>query len=631
MAVFGLDFGTTNSLVAYVDVEGDEAVPLLDRGNPLPDPSVLWYHGTECVAGKDAKDRLTRPVLGVSGDVVRSPKRYLGIGTPIHVAGRVLTPAEIVADFFRYLRKACERRLCGLLGRLEFDRAVLTIPVQLTGRGRQDLREAAGIVGIHVDQFVHEPLAALYGHLRSRPDFQRQFATLRDQVVLVFDWGGGTLDLTLCRFESGSIVQVQNLGNDLVGGDRFDERIVSFVKEKHVQAYGLRSWPDAEQSEGSRARLFQECEFAKIDLSSRTQYTVHVRECLRIKGPASELRVVVTREDLIELTRDLVKSGIGTIDRLLTSAGQKEESVAFCLSTGGMVRVPYVQEQLQQLFGISRVQFAEHGDRIIAQGAAWIAHDRSRACLAKPFEILDADNTYVPIVHAGEALPGEGQTKKEEIHFYCVDPRDGFAKLQFARPKEPARTQPGDPRQVYDTLTVRVDPDARPLVERLVVGVEIDENLVVHVCAESTGRGSKAETEIHDLEFGLRLGSPGERENGSGDERKTDGRLLRTGERRVADPGKIALRSNVTQITPRKDGRCLIPGEMIPPSWNIRRPVFTQRQRDEQAYYIPCGLCGRLIYQIRRDGCKEPACPESREYSKRIKGDPSKEPEGRAR
>ena len=216
---------------------------------------------------------------------------------------------------------------------------------------------------------------------------------------------------------------------------------------------------------------------------------------------------MISRDDLVTLTRDLVQDGIETISRLLASAGQGDASIAFCLVTGGMVRMPYIREQLQQRFGLSRVRFAEHGDQIIAQGAAWIAHDRHRLCLAKPFEILDADNCYIPIIQAGQTLPVEGHTKQVPVNLYCVDPRDGFAKLQFARPKQPTRMQPQDPRQVYTTLMLRVDQRAKPLVERLAVNIAIDENLVVNVSAESTVRLDRVEATIHDLEFGLKIGS----------------------------------------------------------------------------------------------------------------------------
>ena len=593
MAVFGLDFGTTNSLAAYV--EGDQAVALLDR-QERPHPSVVQYHGTECVVGRDAKAQLSERTGGIVGDIVRSPKRFLATGQSIPVAGRTLRPAEVVAEIFQHLRRDARSR--GLTGR-EFDRAVVTIPIHLPGQGREELREAANAAGIRVDQFVHEPFAALYGHLRPQADFDRQLAALRDQVVLVFDWGGGTLDLTLCRFERGTIVQIQNLGNDLIGGDRFDERLLNFVKKKHEQAHGLTSWPG--EGEGARARLLEECELAKIELSRKSAHTIFVRNCLRIAGPARDLHVTISRDELVSQTADLVHQAAATVDRLLSSADQKDTGVAFCLATGGMVRMPYVREQLQQRFGLSRVRIAEHGDRIIAQGAAWIANDQHRLCLAKPFEILDADDTYVPIIHAGQALPVEGQTTQIPIHFYCVDPRDGIAKLQFARPKQPSRVQPAHPRQIYTTLTLRVDPRAQPLVERLAVNLTIDENLIVNVSAQSTVRRDRVEAAIHDLEFGLRLDGRGKLGPAEDTE---EGHAANAPRRRrgtaVANPTAVALRSNVVRHRTRTD---LVPGEMI--TWNTQS-FLTDRQRQEHEYYLPCCACHRLIYEIQRDGCTNP-------------------------
>ena len=387
----------------------------------------------------------------------------------------------------------------------------------------------------------------------------------------------------------------------MVGGDRFDERIQNFVKDKHAQEHGLTTWPG--ETDGAQARLLEECEIAKIDLSTGTTHTIFVRNYLRAEGPARDLNVTITRDELVALTRDLVQDGATTVDRLLSSTSQKDTAVALCLATGGMVRMPYIHEQLQQRFGLSRIRFAPHGDRIIAEGAAWIAHDRQRLCFAKPFEILDADGSYVAIVHAGQTLPVEGQTKQVPINFYCVDPRDGIAKLQFARPKQPSRVQPADPRQVYTTLTLQVDPRATPLVERLAINLKIDDNLVVHVTAKSTVRGDMVEAAIHDLEFGLQLQIPGEptRQN-AGAERKrgTATTTWRPRARTVTNPSAIALRSNVTWSDVRTN---LIPGEMI--KWDTRSAI-TERQHQEHVYYIPCCLCHRLVYQIQRDGCTHP-------------------------
>jgi molecular chaperone DnaK len=111
----------------------------------------------------------------------------------------------------------------------------MTIPVRLDGGGRRRLREAARKAGIGVVQFVHEPLAALYSYLRSQRDYRRRLAELDGCRVLVFDWGGGTLDLTLCQVQRDQIVQIANLGDDDVGGDRFDELVRNHARDAHAQ------------------------------------------------------------------------------------------------------------------------------------------------------------------------------------------------------------------------------------------------------------------------------------------------------------------------------------------------------------------------------------------------------------
>jgi hypothetical protein len=176
------------------------------------------------------------------------------------------------------------------------------------------------------------------------------------------------------------------------------------------------------------------------------------------------------------------------IDQLLDSVGMKEASVAFCLATGGMVQMPSIHEQLLERFGVSRLERPEHGDRIIASGAAWIAHDDLAISLAKPIEVLHADMSYVPLLQEGIFLPKEGRSIEEKWKFYCVDPRDGHAKFELARPKVPNRNQASDPRQIYNTLTIKVDETARPLRERLDLRLVIDHDLIATVTASSSLR-----------------------------------------------------------------------------------------------------------------------------------------------
>jgi molecular chaperone DnaK len=228
--VFGLDFGTTNSLAAFV--QNGRVLSLTGEDN-LPHPSVVWFHGSETIVGRKAKQHLSQTGTAVLGDLVRSPKPFLGSGGNIHVGGIDRSPRDVVAEIIRHIRTdALSRKYRGM----NFDRAIITIPVNMAGRARRELRDAALRVGLHIVQFVHEPLAALYGHLRSLPEteFKRRMAVLEGQTALVFDWGGGTLDLTLCKFIGGTLVQIQNKGDNNVGGDKFDERLVRNARSEHA-------------------------------------------------------------------------------------------------------------------------------------------------------------------------------------------------------------------------------------------------------------------------------------------------------------------------------------------------------------------------------------------------------------
>jgi molecular chaperone DnaK len=192
--IFGLDFGTTNSLLSVIGRDG-RPIHLTDEKD-RPHPSVVWYRGGDVIVGRRARENLDGGAEAITGSFVRSPKRLLDQDAPIHVGGRDLDPRDVVAEVLQFLR---EDAATGQPVKRQVERAVMTIPVKLDGAGRRRLREAAKKAGIGIVQFVHEPLAALYAYLRSTTDYRRRLAELDGCRILVFDWGGGTLDLTLAK------------------------------------------------------------------------------------------------------------------------------------------------------------------------------------------------------------------------------------------------------------------------------------------------------------------------------------------------------------------------------------------------------------------------------------------------
>lgn len=495
--VFGLDFGTTNSLAARVvrrDGAGARAVTYVHEGRPHP--SVVLYRGDQVVVGRAAKDQLATVGAGVVGDAVVSPKAQLGRDQPFHVAGASRTPREVVAEILRHVyQDACDQ------SELTFDEAVVTIPVNMGGRGRRDLRRAAADAGFSIRQFVHEPLAALYAYLRESQDWERRVAELEGKLMLVVDWGGGTLDLTLCQLVDGTVMQLHNSGDSRVGGDVFDDRLRHLVRNGHAKEHGLDV---LDPQPGAEAKLVASCEQAKITLSDAADAQVDVLNYLTAER-GRHVEVTVSRDDLERLTEDLVLQGLASIDRVLDRGGIEAASLELVLATGGMMGMPVIHHRLRERFGPARVPKVEHGDRLIAKGAAWVAHDERMVRLSKPFEVLLASDSPATLIPETVDLPTRGTQAPYSFGFHCVDPRDGVARFQFLRAVRPGHVQPTDPRIPYCTLFLPVDPSARPLGERLTVQVMIDDDLVAHVSASSDLVRERAEAEIHGLEFGLSL------------------------------------------------------------------------------------------------------------------------------
>jgi actin-like ATPase involved in cell morphogenesis len=496
----GIDFGTTNSLVGCII--GGKASLLTDELG-RPHPSVIWYHTEQVKAGREARQMLDSNTIGITGDFLRSPKSLLGKGQPSHVGGRIVWPVDAAGEIFKHLlRDAQRRRLTGM----DFSRAVVTIPVDMRGSGRRELREAARSAGISIEHFVHEPFAALYGYARRQSDPAQVLDRIQNRLALVFDWGGGTLDLTLCERVGDMLVQVQSLGRSDIGGDVFDERLEHLVVSRHMQRYG---WAQRREIvPGQKARLLGSCEQAKITLSNHPSASVVVRGLFVAAAGEADLAVEVTQAELAEVTRDLLDAGLTAIEDLLRSTGQTIQAVEMCLPTGGVVAMPAVKDRLLRLFGPSRCEFTDRADTLIAEGAAWIASCDVPIKLAKNIEFRHANQTWVPVLKAGRDLP-RGSDSSDPVHMtlYCADPRDGIANIELARPKRSGRVQAADARHSYELLQVEINQNASPLRESVELSLTIDPDLIVHVSATGCATGREARTEIHELEFGVGLGN----------------------------------------------------------------------------------------------------------------------------
>lgn len=579
MTTVGFDFGTTNSLISVVSNE--RVVSLLDEDG-LPIPSVVCYEGSSTIVGREAKSRLDGAGLGIHGNVVRSPKFLLG-ETSVNIGGIDRSPVDVVAEVVSHVRSAA----LGTRIKIELDgitSAVVTIPIDMNGRRRRELREAFAIAGVDVVQFVHEPFAALYGFFRSAGDMGAALREFDRRRMLVVDWGGGTLDLTLCTFQGTELIQLSNHGSDDVGGDRFDESIRNIVLDSAFERDGITHnaaiYPDA------WTRLLHQCETSKIALSETSAYSLFVDPFFKDGDRDLDYRLSVEKMD--SAVMPLIDRGMQHINDLLESAGCAPAQVDLCLAVGGMVSMPAIRSRLNEVFGPARVVVPESSATLVSQGAAWIAHDRIPLTMARRVEVELARNSFLPVVLPGTLLPKRGETQTFKQHLYCVDPRDGTAKIQFCTPQRIGRdVQLTDARQpLAEVLTVPIDGKAPPFAERIELDMTLDHDLILACSASSLNTKGRAALEIHDLEFGIRLpGVDGSGESGDApDPFVSDARVL-------LEPGRLSVRSNVTTETKKMS---LVPGDLahLLDRWYLNLKG-TEQQRFEHLYYQPCGRCGR--------------------------------------
>lgn len=580
----GIDFGTTNSLISVV-LEGTGTIKSFLNDKRMPHPSVVSYSGGRIIAGRKAKEQLEDSIeKGANEEIVKSPKTKLGHG-PFYIGGRETEPVAVVADLMKYLID--DAASASDSTEADFTKAVVSIPVASDGRMRIELRDALLQAGIHVTQFVHEPLAALYGYLRDQSHSEETLRQLDGKMVLVFDWGGGTLDLTLCLVKDGSLTQILNKGDNEVGGDYVDEAIRSYILERHLKTHSLDRAPQV--TPGARASLLHACEKAKIELSVKEKVFIYVPDFYMTDEPSRDIEVELSRKKLEEICSIFIERGLGAITELLDILKIDQRRISLCLATGGMVSMPAIKQRLIQTFSIDRLEVSGKADRIISEGCAWIAHDQLRMSLAKPLEIVEARQSYFTVLDQGTLLPMEGDLINEPFDIYCVDPRDGKAKIRFKRPRYLNKSAQSDPRDEYGNLVIEVDKKGKAFYERITVNFTIDDNFIVMVRAFSALTKKEGFCQFYDLEFSLSL-PHGLHGRGGGAGSKTDD----VDYPKAHEPQTISIRSNIAT----REIQALVPGEFLyeyrPRSFDPAFGDATPIQRDEKLYYLRCDFCERL-------------------------------------
>jgi molecular chaperone DnaK len=490
MIGFGIDFGTTNSVVAVMTGSDRPATPLLDSEGG-PHPSVVWYRpGSDPVVGRDAK-RNINCYAEIAGNIfISSVKRSLGRNKRFQVLGKTVPAYRVAADIFQHLRQHARQQGWKL------DQAVVTVPVHFDGPARRELRAAARAAGIEITAFVHEPFAAAVAYHRQQG---YDIESLPDQRLLVFDWGGGTLDITLVQVRGGRLEEIATGGLDGIAGDRFDERIQDWARTTFLDRYQLR--PEAfVVSAGTRDRLREECERAKIALSAHDREVVRLAEVLRIDDRPYDLRAELSRIEFESLIRNDVNAALMQLDCVLQEAALSYHEIDSVLLIGGTSNIPLVRREMEKRFGSRCVQ-VPNAQTIIAEGAAIVAYHRYAPVLSSPIQLQLCDGSWYTIFDADTLVPIDGQ---KTVTLFCTDNRDGEARLIVRQERHgiDGRIQP-----VSAVLSVPVSRDLpRPYNhERVYASFTVDEDFVLSVEAHGATRQQVVRCDVHDLRFGLRV------------------------------------------------------------------------------------------------------------------------------
>ena len=477
--IVGIDLGTTNSGVAVV--RGGTPT-MLPNGNERIIPSVVGCaSGGKWLVGTPARNQY---VLAPD-DTVRSIKRKMGTDARVTLGGKTFSPPEISAFILRELKGIAERQLGKPVGE-----AVITVPAYFSDAARQATRDAGRIAGFDVRRIINEPTAAALAYGLNQAE---------DQMVLIYDLGGGTFDVSLVELMGGVVEVRASHGNTQLGGDDFDQLLAEKLAADFETAHGV----DVRSDRRAWARLLRAAETAKIHLSSHP-YAWVKEEYLAEKrvGPNSgvplHLEQEVSRKDFNALIQPLLDKTLESVDQVFQDAGVGAEQITQVLMVGGSTYIPAVWELVAGAVGRAP-HTSIHPEEAVALGAgvqaAIIAGERIDAILVDvtphSLGIAVADillgqiipGQFKPLIRRNTTIP---VTKEEE--FYTLTPEQDTIRIEVFQGEHPVVAQN---TPLGEFLISGLEPDKPGEVSKVAVQFDFDVNGILKVTARDRKTGKQ--------------------------------------------------------------------------------------------------------------------------------------------
>ncbi len=425
--IIGIDLGTTNSGVAVVQNRQPQMLP---NGRQRIIPSVVGYSSSgQWLVGTPAWNHYVYDPENTAVSI----KRKMGSDTRIQLGPRELTPPEISAFILRELKTIAERNL----GQPVTD-AVITVPAYFSDAQRQATRDAGRIAGLNVRRILNEPTAAALAYGLNQES---------DKLILVYDLGGGTFDVSLVELMEGIVEVRASHGNTQLGGDDFDERLANFVAEQFLQEQGI----DLRADRQAWARLRRAAEQAKIHLSDHPFAWLKEEYIAEQDGVPLHLEYEISRDTFETLINDLLVETTDSIEQVLKDAGVTAEEIDHVLLVGGSTRIPAVWELVRDTVGIEP-KMAINPDEAVALGAGV----QAAIIAGQPIDAILVDvtphslgiavaefwmgqvipNRYKVLIHRNTTIP----VTKEEL-FHTIFPGQDTVKVEVYQGEEEVATE----------------------------------------------------------------------------------------------------------------------------------------------------------------------------------------------